>query len=594
MKVKLFTFILLLCSCCSVNAQHVVSVLPFVKHSKVNAIAVDGDTAYVGGIPGRELYAVASDADGKLSYAGVSEPFVSATSGIKDIKVVGDYLYVCSRDNGYGMTKDYRFPTFLAPFEDAPCFEAKEETGSVSSEITAEPCPSRWCKSLHLYKGAGRGSLVYSHKVPPAENSAEFILWLKVNKQKTLDIPLLKNLLSIAIGSKGHMGLKVKGKDHHDGFVATKEWMNIKVIASAGCVSLYVRDLECPEQWTCVCKAPISDFHYDQVSLGMESWEDADILIDDYAYSLHGIEESSYINGALTVIHKHTLRVICQYKLEMRCLSMYKDGHTLYLGMIGGINVYDLSHPAHPHLIGVFRDPVNRYWDYPARGDASYSYRVPGQEFQRMDMMQMPDGRKILVGGSDTHGVTMIDVSNPRKPLLHKHLHTTPRVAIKESAGGKPKYIEWGIYCHYPYIYSTVASLHSLVHNEYYSGKFTPVSYTPDVYGLKVYDISDIHAVKDTLILVPSEYFPTHIAQEGDSSPNHISRIGNRLYLNFSQHGVAAFRAAGFASTFEEMLKMPYSGRVRITAPMSDGLIVGDGAVHGPWTDCNIYSLYLK
>jgi len=208
-----------------------------------------------------------------------------------------------------------------------------------------------------------------------------------------------------------------------------------------------------------------------------------------------------------------------------------------------------------------------------------------------MDMMQLPDGRKLLAGGSDTHGVTLVDVSDPTKPTLFSNLDTTPIVPIKENPNGQRAYIEWGVNCEYPYIYTTVATLHSLVHNEYYSGKHTPLSPTPITYGLKVYDLSDSSAVKDTLVLAPSEYRTTHLAKDGDSYPNLICRVGDTMFLNFGDQGIAAFRAAGFQSSFVGIIRMPAPGRIRYIAPFRNRLLAGDGAVSGPWTACNIYCL---
>lgn len=408
-----------------------------------------------------------------------------------------------------------------------------------------------------------------------------------------IELPLVKDMFSVCLDSSCRMGVKLAGKCRWGQYHCPEgTWVNVKFVASEGVASLSVRPSETPSAWTEVCSALTGDFTYDAICCGVEGKSAADIRIDEFAYAATGIEGKSYVNGALTVLNKKTFEVLCQYRLDLRGLSLLLKDNLLYMGMIGGVNIYDISNPCAPSLLSCFRDPAGRYWDYPQKCESLYKWRVPGQECQRMDMMELPDGRRILVGGCDTDGIILIDVTDPGKPRLHKHICTTPRVGIEGSDARKKKYIEWGVCCDYPYIYTSVASLHSLVHTDYFSGQYTPRDWTPDTYGIKVYDISDPSAVRDTLILVPHGYFPTHIAKEGDSCPNEISRTGDKLYLNFSEHGVAVFNADGFESSFGGMITLPGTGRVRCTHPAPNGgLVVGDGAIFGPWQDCNVYLL---
>lgn len=576
------------------SLSNVVSSLPFKKGSMVNTITYDNDTVYAGGSRG-ELWRMVCDGNGNLVVDGRTSGFVSGKYNIKSIAVKGDALYVCTRSNGYGLGVDYKHPDYLFPFEDSDVLARALVKGKVEAAVADDPCPGRFSKSLHIKKQKGTGSYILTQDVPQAHNCAGFIFWIKTPSKPAgmLELPLIKDLFSVCLDSSNKLGLKLAGKCCWGRYHCPENsWVNVRFVASGGVASLFVRPAECPDSWTEVCSAPTGDFTYGSICCGVEGKSAADIRIDEFAYAATGVEDKCFVNGTLTVLNKKTFEVLCRYKLDMRGLSLLLNDDILYLGMIGGMNVYDLSNPCAPSLVGTFRDPAGRYWDYPQKCESLYEWRVPGQEYQRMDLMDFPDGRRILVGGCDTNGIILVDVTDPGNPGLFDHIFTTPTVEIEGSDARKKKYIEWGVCCEYPYIYTSVASLHSLVHNDYFSGKYTPRNWTPDAYGIKVYDISDTTAVRDTLILVPREFFPTHIATEGDSCPNEISRIGDKLYLNFSEHGVAVFNADGFDSSFEGIIDLPGTGRVRCTCPTAKGgLVVGDGAIFGPWQDCNVYLL---
>lgn len=560
----------------------------------VNTITCDNDTVYAGGSRG-ELWRMVCDENGRLVVDGKASGFVSPKYNIKSIAVKEDALYVCARSNGYGLGVDYNHPDYLLPFEDPDVLARVRVRGNVEAKLADDPCPGRFSKSLHIIKHKGTGSCIISQDVPPSRDCAEFMFWMKVPSRPTgmLELPLVKDLFSVCVDASGKMGLKIAGKRCRGRYHCPEgAWVNVKFTASGGIASLSVRPAETPSAWTEVCSAPTGEFTCDRICCGVEGKSAAEILIDEFAYAATSIEDKCFVNGALTVLNKKTFEVLCQYRLDMRGLSLLLKDNLLYMGMIGGVNIYDLSNPAAPSLRGTFRDSVGRYWEYPQKCESLYRWRVPGQECQRMDMMELPDGRKILVGGCDTDGIILIDVTDPGKPTLYNHICTTPNVEIEGSCARKKKYIEWGVCCDYPYIYTSVASLHSLVHTDFFSGKYTPRNWTPDIYGIKVYDISNPAAVRDTLVLAPRGFFPTHIALEGDSCPNEISRAGNELYLNFSEHGVAVFNAGGLDSSFKGMISLPGTGRVRCTCPIAKGgLVVGDGAIFGPWQECNVYLL---
>lgn len=576
----------------SILTWNVVSSLPFQKESMVNAMAVCHDTVYVGGLPGNTVHKIVADRAGNMSYVGHSDPVACKSSGIKEIVIGEKYLYVCSRSNGYGINVDYKRPDYVASFEEAIGFTTTESDGKISFSLSDEHCPSRWCGALKVSCNGGKGSLLLSQKVRTTNDSAEFIFWFKSEGNSArISIPLIQDILSVALDRQGRFGLIVNGKKHFGGIRYPGGWMNVKVVVSAGNVSLSVREQECPSKWTEACSVGIQPFSYDHISFGVNCEGRADVFLDEYAYCHKDIDSNSYLNGTLTVLDRKSLKVVNSYELDLRCLSMLLRGNMLYLGLIGGLNVYDLSEPSSPKLVGTFHDSAGRYWTYPLKGKSDYRFRVPGQELQRMDFMILPDGRKVIGGGCDTHGVLLLDVTNPSDPKLFKQLFSTPQVEVKERVEKKERYIEWGVTFDYPYIYSTVAAVHSLLHTEYYSGKLTEVSPTPDMYGIKIYDISAPDHVKDTIVTVPVRYNPIYVAKEGDSCPNMMARIGDRLYLNFADKGVAVFRMSGFDSSFEGMVEVNRSERVRYISSWGNDLLVGGGAVQGPWTECNVHLL---
>lgn len=569
---------------------NIVSSVPFQKESMVNAMACSQDTVYVGGMPGNVVCKYVADESGNLSCLGSSDPVADTLSGIKEIVLEENFIYVCSRGNGYGMGVDYKRPDYVASFEDGVGFEAEELSGSAEYEISDEHCPSRWCKSIHVHTGSGCGSALLSQRVGRTEGNAEFIFWFKsASSVKGVSIPLIRDVLSVCFDGKGHLGLSTYGKKHFGKTSYDGGWLNIKVSVHDGRALLCARGAECPSDWTNCCAVKMKGFEYDRICFGVNSSTPVEIYLDEYAYRDKDLERNSYINGNLTVLDRKSLKIVSRYNLDLRCLSMLKRGNFLYLGMIGGLNIYDLSNPSSPKLIGIFHDSVGRYWQYPSKGESSYHFKVPGQELQRMDFMVLPDGRKIIGGGCDTNGVLLIDVTHPELPILFKHILSTPKVDVKESAKKKSRYIEWGVAFDYPYVYSTVATVHSLIHSPYYSGNLTAVHPIPEVYGMKVYDISDPDNVRDTLILAPAECSPSYIALEGDSCPNQIVRIGDKAYSNFADRGVAVFNLAGFSSSFDELIETGRPDRIRCLCPYGKDIIAGGGGVWGPWTECSIH-----
>ena len=520
------------------------------------------------------------------------------------------YLYVCSRGNGYGVHFEGAYPDLFFPFEkglnkfkkDLDNFDEYFANGDAHMNETGEPSPSRWQHSLQMYKSEGEENENYTfiRKKWELKGNQYISFWVKPNKEYHSDIvkiPIIwkdeKPVLSFAFDEDNLVGLEVGGKVYWGYYVLNKDWNNVKIVITGSTITLYVRDLEGAEWHKACVRTGAIEGNYFGVGLNTNATEET-VLIDDLAWHPSNIENVLYRNGELTVIDLEDKKIVCNYQLNMRCLDMLVDGKFLYLGMIGGLNIYDISQPDKPKLVGMNREGT-RTWTYPvASKTANYHYSVKAEELQRMAIDEH-EGIKYLVAGSDVGGVNLFDITDPTHPTFVKQISKVPKVSAYGSNNNRssiPQYIQWGVVMEYPYIYSTVASYQQFQHNDFFDGTFNMVNKDDIVYGIMVSDISDLNNVKSKIIRIDEDNYPTYVDADGDSRPNMLIKQGNTLIGNLSDKGIMVFRKDGMDSQFVGCRQMPGAGRTAALHITSDGLIlVGEGIVGKAWNDRKLFVL---
>ena len=523
------------------------------------------------------------------------------------------YLYVCSRGNGYGVHYEGAYPDLFFPFEkglskfkkDLDNFDEYFANGTAHMNETGEPSPSRWQHSLFMYKNEGEENENYTfiRKKYDIKGNQYISFWLKPNKDNHSDIvkiPLIwkdnQPVLSFAFDEDNLVGLEVGGKVYWGYYVLSPDWNNVKIAITGSTITLYVREPE-GDEWHKACvRTGVIEGNYFGVGINTNATEET-VLIDDLAWHPSNIENVLYRNGELTVIDLEDNKVVCNYQLNMRCLDLMVDGKFLYLGMIGGLNVYDISKPDKPKLVGMNREGT-RTWTYPvATKTANYHYSVKAEELQRITIDEH-DGIKYLVAGSDGGGINLFNVTDPTKPTFIKQVAKVPKVSAygnNYNRSSIPQYIQWGVVMEYPYIYSTVASYQQFQHNEFFDGTYNLVNKDDIVYGIMVSDISDLNDVKSKIVRINEESYPTYVDADGDARPNMLIKQGNTLIGNLSDKGIMVFNANGMDTRFVGCREMPNNGRVyALCLTEDDEIAIGDFYMGNIWNERKMYLVNLN
>lgn len=571
-----------------------------------DSFVVDGDTVYFA--PYSRPRVFAADWSEGTSPSLIRMSGVSLPSGVKDLAGRGEYLFVCGRDNGSGLDGDVQYPEYYFPFEgnslkggeNIQGFDSyihSEEEGKAGIEIVNIPAPCRFQNSARLYTGDGTESAMFVKSA--SFGTGGISLWIsKVTEvlSGTVYIPLLRdndsNVLSVAVDSSNRIGLRVNNTDTFSNTVLDSEWVNVKIVIESNKVSMYLRSKECKALWgDAILSSNVSNLTADSLCLGIESEADnVELLVDDLAFDSGDIDEKVAVNGYLSIVRKSDLSIVKTFKTNLRCLSLLIDGERLYMGMIGGINVYDISDLLNPVLIGFNRESPT-YWRYPKSQSSIYQYQVYGSESQRMCFMA-DESKSYIVAGCDANGINIYDITDVEDISLVASVRDIPLVRARVIATGNeydsPQYVEWGVYAEYPFIYSTVASLHSL-HN----GVNELVNPERDtVYGMKVRDISDINDIKTKVIPIPSEWYNTFAKEDGDARPSSLCKHGNQIIMGNANKGILVFSVKGLQSEFLYGKEMPHKGRMDRICSTSDGKVFAGDSHHTlSESSCYIYLL---
>lgn len=518
---------------------------------------------------------------------------------LRSISIKNEYLYVVTRGNGSGMDNEIKYPLFLASFEmgledlstEHDSFDNYITDGNAYINETGDPCPSRWAHSAKLYKGTGSS---YAKLVRDTEIGDVFYmsLWVRSDNSNSSNIyiPIMfrnnTDVISIIIGSDKKLGLLVNGTDYFGDYVLGSEWASLKVTYKDSSLGLFARGKECDAIWTEVLTETVTSLDANQIGLGIESEStDVTLYLDEYCYDVVDLDTVTNINGCISILNKNDLSIIKEYKLNLRGLSSFIDGNNLFVGMIGGMNIYDISEGTSLKLLGFNRDS-SRKSTYP-KGESNYKITVPFAELQGMYMYSL-EGSDYVVAGNDTRGATIYNVSDVGNPYIVKEIFDVPFVpCIEKSTGVRktyPQYVEWDVYCEYPYVYSTVAALHS-----FRNGAYTLVNDDDLVFGLKVRDISDLENITSTIVRIDKDDYTDFLITDGDSRPVSMSIIGDKIIMANGSAGVSIFKKGNMLSSYIKTQRMLYGSRLFKVLCAHDGRVFAGDYTNSP--EKNVYLL---
>ena len=591
-----------------VDNEDVVAEIDFSELAPVASIASDDNYIYVN-TNSRKVSRLVLSEDG-LQIDKTSAAIGASGQKIKCIAENGDYLYVAIRGNGYGMHNDSKYPEWLFSFEqgldefttDFDLFDSYSQKGTAKLDETGEPSPARWNHSLRMIKGAGdaEDNQAILKKAWDFGQDAFFSLWIKEQStnSENVRIPVLTKgeevTLAIVINSEKLIGVEFNGITEFTSFKIGEQWNNVRINVTDSKATLFVRDWNLGD-WTSVDVE--GNLNADAIAMGIiTDAEDVEVLIDDFAYNSTNLGEVLNLNGALVVIKKSTMKVVNSINFDMRALDIFidKEENKLYLGCIGGFNIYDISQPTSPKLLGYCHE-ADRTWTYvPASKTSNYHFKAKGEEVQKIKVDSY-NGRKYLVAGQEAFGVGLYDVTNPSKPFRIVVANSVPNVKCLNASNktsNQPQYSQWGVVFEYPYVYATVASYMTFQHNEYFDGDYTLVDDSNIVYGIMVIDISDTDDIQKKIIPLPQACYPTYINAEGDAQPTILTADEHFIYGNLSDKGIMIFRKDGMESQFVGCRQMPGNGRSSALNITNDGrLIVGEGVVGKAWNERKLFVL---
>ena len=508
---------------------------------------------------------------------------------IKAFATHGNYFYCLIRGNGTGMLNNNKYPDFYTSFEEG--FEAFTNTTSggtlagTYSTISKTGCPARGNNKVRI-----TGNL--SALVPFVHNTDEELdltCWIRLPKNmETGDEITIKffdtsdSIVSIKGGSS--MVLSFAGTDV---YLNENKWYELRLKATSTSTSLYYRD---PNQGEFIQVASTSADSglagYSNVGLIVENnTNNTNKSIDfgELALSKSGsITQCNDYDGLLLTYDMSngvsSMTCIDIKHLNLRGLSMLVENNYLYVGLLGGVNIYSLVNGI-PELLTSTRE-AKKTWQIAFKTTASDSYgyykeNIQGSEHQKLSLFTDDNENKLLAAGADVAGLVLYHIN------MTNNVPTSIDLVFgqkKEAGSGSYHTNNWGCYGEYPYVYMNVSHLLSKSFGE----NADPIENRK--YGLLVYDLSefDISSSEQVppskkFIKLPNADYPTPLQSDGDASPKDLIRMGDFLLQELNDKGIGIYKMNGFDTKYLGCYKPENFVRAYSIANDSITLMIGDG-----------------
>lgn len=350
--------------------------------------------------------------------------------------------------------------------------------------------------------------------------------WMKVSEAPTnAHIPLIgdsgTDLVKLAIkktGSVARLGVQESGADTFNNELSFNvgEWYNIKVVYANNKVSIYYRTAECGA-WEEVVSRSVANTTANEMVIGYES-SDGKILIDDYCCDDNDIENLSFVNGELIVYDKNLIEEDVLH-LDLKPTVMKIHGNYLYVCMLNGFNIYDISNSA-IKLIFSQRGSALELFDRHAVGGKSTRWC----EYQDVDFFSS-QGKYYAVFTNYTAGVSVWDITN----ITDVHLVGYGNLDDWGSSVTKSASVyNFNLVVDYPYAYATCAVINQ------------SIGTADDIRGVFVINLRDLSNITTTLVEIPKKDMSTDVTT-GDAKPIHIIKIGNVLLTDNAEKGYSVW-----------------------------------------------------
>lgn len=499
------------------------------------------------------------------------------TGRVRTIACKGNYLYVSMRGNGYAFWEtDSKKAEFRALWDNknvmSDVFTNYSHTGTSSiiyDESVSSPGRGMGCCKMI---GGGDAYLSASKNI----TIGDIALFFKFGGSNTTEvyIPILKqsteDILGLVIDAQGKLGLKVNGVNTMSDYTIGTNWINIKIRISSNTVELYVRSQECEtSSWSKIVTANDS-VSADTICIGIDTTNNVTVYVDDLEYNPTDIEAVSYNAGRIAIIDKNTMTLVKAYDVNIRCHDIVIDGNILYLGLNGGLNIYQIANNLQSlTLICSYRYSdlwcLNRYWAIEIQGIAYFS----------------ANNRKYIAATNYRYGLTIIDVTDPTDAKFVKRYDDIPKYGSRGSYG---EYHEWGVVVDYPYVYTTIGANHGVINDN----QTLPIGMKL-ITGVKVRDITDMYSPKTRLVTVPESLNPYPNA--GDPLPISITKMADKLMLGYGDKGIAVFQADGLNTQYLYNAVPSYSSNTKFLSNSYGFVYIADGEKYNSDNSINISNL---
>lgn len=505
---------------------------------------------------------------------------------IKAFATHGNYFYCLIRGNGTGMLNNNKYPDFYTSFEEGfEAFTNEASGGTLAgtySTISKTGCPARGNNKVRI-----TGNL--SALVPFVHNTDEELdltCWIRLSENmETGDEITIKffdisdSIVSIKGGS--NMILSFAGTDVN---LKVNEWYELRLKATSTSTSLYYRDSSQGEFIQVASTSADGGLAgYSNVGLIVENNTNKSIDFGELAFSKSGsITQCNDYDGLLLTYDMSngvsSMTCIDTKHLNLRGLSMLVENNYLYVGLLGGVNIYSLVNGI-PELLTSTRE-AKKTWQIAFKTTASESYgyykeNIQGSEHQKLSLFTDDNENKLLAAGADVAGLVLyhINMTNNVPTSIDLVFGQT-----KEKGAGSYHTNNWGCYGEYPYVYMNVSHLLSKSFGE----NADPIE--DRKYGLLVYDLSefDISSSEQTppskkFIKLPNADYPTPLQSDGDASPKDLIRMGDFLLQELNDKGVGIYKINGFDTKYLGCYKPENFVRAYSIANDSITLMIGDG-----------------
>lgn len=414
------------------------------------------------------------------------------------------------------------------------------------------PSPNRGFKSCLFKKGASSttNTTAILNNINTT-NEGSFSFWICPPKLfsnvikclLTWNNSICKLRINLIPTSSGYK-LSLSEKGNNSKVFDINQWVNVKVQTSPSGTKLYYRGAECSD-WTLLESNTTPSTEFNCVSLGIASSEPGvELLMDDYFFDPHNVDDVTYVNGRIHIMDKTDLSVKKTINLDYRATGVAVANDILVVCGLYGLKFYDVSSPSNPKWLYTYQPPFEKDMQgiatYTANGRTCAFVCCYRSGFMIWDI-------------TDKSDIALVADENLKDIMING-------TSVDECLNC------FGVTVDYPYAYTTISSCPRYLptHKEYS--------------GVMTVDLSDLSNIKKDVNFIPADQ-QTSITS-GDPAPTRIARYNHTLFVNNRERGVGIFKLQNHRPEF--LRNLTFDGRVNVISTTPDGrMFIGDNANDG-------------